>query len=111
LDSPVDYRLYHLEQDSNSLSGLAAQISENTFIHPLSNQNTQILNSIQNKLSGSQTLQKLSINVVKGRDMTILGCGKIARINFNEVFNGTYGASDFIAITKNFHAVFVEDVK
>jgi protein AFG1 len=52
----------------------------------------------------------LQINVVKGRDMTIKGYGKVARINFKKVFNGAYGASDFIAMTKNFQAIFVEDI-
>lgn len=52
----------------------------------------------------------MQINVVKGRDMAILGQGKVARINFKKVFNGTYGASDFIAMTKNFQAIIVEDI-
>ena len=52
----------------------------------------------------------MQINVVRGRDMTIKGHGKVARINFKKVFNGAYGASDFIAMTKNFQAIFVEDI-
>lgn len=43
--------------------------------------------------------------------MKIMGRDKIARINFKEVFDGHYGASDFIAMTKNFQAIFLEDIE
>jgi predicted ATPase len=52
----------------------------------------------------------MSINVVKGRNLDVLGYQNVARLNFKKVFNGTYGASDFIAITKNFQAIFLEDI-
>ena len=39
------------------------------------------------------------------------GSGKVGRVNFKEVFDGVYGASDFIAMTKRFEAILVDNVE
>jgi predicted ATPase len=50
--------------------------------------------------------------VIEGRSITIpLSGNGVAMFSFKELFNSPYGASDFIAICKNFHSVIITEVK
>ena len=55
--------------------------------------------------------QKTEIEVIKGRSIYIEGNSKVGVIEFTKIFDGNYGASDFIAICRKFEAIFIKNMK
>jgi cell division protein ZapE len=51
------------------------------------------------------------IEVMQGRTLEVkIACAGVARFHFDELCNRPLGAADYLAITKNFHTVFVEQI-
>ncbi len=96
LDSPTDYRLDRLRDQT-------------LFMTPLSASTQKAMDVLFLKLSDG-ALPIVQIIDVHGRQLHIDGVHGIARTNFSELCEKPLGASDYLAMTERFHTLFLERV-
>lgn len=98
LDSPIDYRL----EKTNQLP---------VYITPLGPKADQLMDEAwQQVTAGKQISDDVKIEV-KGRQIPVpLSGGGCARFSFNDLCAKPLGASDYIAIAKEFHTIVLDGV-
>lgn len=97
LDSPHDYRQ-------------EALLETQVYFHPLSPATTAALDNLFAKITNhaQPSFQRLS---VKGRHIDIAQTAEgVARLRFADLCEKPLGASDYIALAKRFHTVFIEAI-
>ena len=97
LDARTDFRMEKLGGSPvyyTPLSGLASAACEQTF----------------QRLSGGLVAKPLTLNVLgHALDVPVAAAG-VARFDFRDLCEKPYGASDYLAVAKKFHTVFLENI-
>ena len=50
----------------------------------------------------------MNLKISDNRHIKVQAYGKIVRLDFGSIFQGSYGASDFIAICSNYEVILLE---
>lgn len=95
LDSPVDYRMYHLENSKNDINSLASELAEENVFYPLGEESTKKVDNIFEKLAGSLDLEDIQLEPFPGRHMFVKGQAVVGRMHFETYFKGNFGSSDY----------------
>lgn len=114
IQSDKDHRMEAFKNSQGSISSKSADAEFQTYYHPNDDKTKQIHNDVFQELAGGhiRNLQsKEEVEVIEGRSLWISGYKKICTMNYNAVFNGNFGASDFIAICRHFEAVLLSDLE
>ena len=97
LDSPTDYRTQFL-------------IQEGMYFTPLGSEATRHANTVFNALTDNAPTHEEELEV-KGRKIPVPMAAKgAARFTFAQLCEQPHGAEDYLAITENYHTVFLENV-
>lgn len=111
IDSDVDHRYDHLEREKESIASRTTKLGGDTFVYPNNERNQKKFDKIFQDLSGETEAKEMEVNVLEGRNLKILGAGNVALIDHQKMFNGNFGASDFIAICDNFGAILLTNMQ
>lgn len=70
------------------------------------------MNESFRELTGGETASALTIEVIEGRSMVIKRQHNgVAMFEYEELCEAYLGASDFIAICRNFHTIIMKNIK
>ncbi|PRP82434.1 hypothetical protein PROFUN_10134 [Planoprotostelium fungivorum] len=98
LNSGIDYRL-------------AGTMSKKIFNYPLNQETTAILDDLFQKLSHGHAITSQTLDVGSGRKFVVDRCARgVARFTFEELCLKPLGSGDYIAISKNFHTVIMDNI-
>jgi len=97
LDARTDFRM-------EKLGGLPV------YYAPLSGHATASFEEAFQRLSGGLVAKPVSINVLGHALDVPLAAAGVARFDFRDLCEKPYGASDYLAVAKKFHTVFLENI-
>ena len=96
LNSPTDYRTKFLA-------------SEGTYFYPFSAETTKKVDALFKHLTDDAEMNEDTVEV-KGRTITVPRAAKgIARFTFPQLCEQPHGAEDFLALSRRYHTVFLEN--
>ncbi|CAD8118461.1 unnamed protein product [Paramecium sonneborni] len=103
MDSQVDYRYSYSEAQSERLL---------TYISPLDESAEQTIKGVFKRISGTDKFYEKEIEVIEGRNFKVKKqANGVALFEYEELCEDVVGASDFIALCRNYHTICLKGVK